>query len=76
MTGLLPSQVLPLFTTVASQGPVRSLPPGLLLVTWEMPVFGDYPTEGWKFWAFMAFVGIIGLFGLVLMLVVSGHMNA
>ena len=55
---------------------MRSLPPGLLLVAWEMPVFGDYPTEGWKFWAFMAFVGIIGLFGLVLMLVVSGHMNA
>jgi hypothetical protein len=37
-----------------------------------MPVFGDYPTEGWKFWAFMTFVAALGFVGIALMAAVTG----
>jgi hypothetical protein len=35
-------------------------------------MFGDYPTEGWRFRGFMAGVVALGLAGLLLMLAVAG----
>jgi hypothetical protein len=43
-----------------------------LLVLKEMSVFGDYPTQGWRYWAFMTFVVALGIIGFALMFAVTG----
>ena len=36
-------------------------------------MFGDYPTDGWRFWVFIAGMAALGLIGVVLVFAVGGH---
>jgi hypothetical protein len=57
----------PLFLLTTSRLPPRHCGASLV-VTWEVPMLGDYPTRGPRLWLFIAAVVATGLVGVMLML--------
>ncbi len=71
----IPSSQVPTAFTLGSPLKARRMSNqhrALLLVPKEMSVFGDYPTQGWRYWAFMTFVVALGIIGFALMFAVTG----